>query len=68
MLKRSYFKVDPYGFQERLNVVKDKLSMHYEEYAKNSSTLSHIQNQQSQGSLASSLIPSGSNSNVDVRP
>ena len=65
MLKRSFSKIDPNGFQERLNVVKIKLFMLYEEYAKNSSSSSHGQYQQSQTSLDSS-IPSGSNTNVDV--
>ena len=53
MLKRSYSKIDPHGFQEKLNVVKENLFMLYEEYAKTSSTSSHAQNQQSQISFQS---------------
>ena len=45
MLKHFYSKIDPYDFQEKLNVINDKLFMLYEEYAKNSSSLSHTQNQ-----------------------
>ena len=68
LLKHSFSKANPNGFQERLNVVKDKLSMLYKEYAKISSISSHIQNQQSQISLAFSSIPSIYSSNEDRRP